>query len=733
MKIPSAHLIQDKLQQAIPWQEYLARPAQTLKVHCENVSALTSTFSSEFGAGTWGRIIGYLHDFGKGRPEWQRYLETGSGQVNHAPESAAVLLNEIPHPGLARLAAYCVYGHHTSLPDWSGMLDAVKPEENYLAPIPDASQAHQDMIVELQKIVSGENSFDILPLLIRMLFSSLVDADRLDAERAETPEKSELRTGFDSFETLQSRFDAFMSGLSAKAKPTKVNRIRAGILAECLAKAECPRGFFELCVPTGGGKTLASMAFALRHLQKHTMSRIISVIPYNSIIEQTADVYKRIFGVGNVLEHHSQFDPGNDMRAELAMENWDAPIIVTTTVQLFESLLQGRASGSRKIHNLTNSIIILDEAQKIPPEHMNSILSTLRGLVDGFGCTIVLCSATIPNLKDEIGIEYGQTVKGLPEAIRIIDDSESLAAELSRTTIRNIGTRTLRELAAELDREEQVMCIVNTRQRCKELFDLLATDRQKYHLSAAMCPAHRRRILAAIRDDLKNGRHLTVIATSLVEAGVDLDFRCVYREIAGLDSIAQAAGRCNREGLHETGNVFVFEVPETRLFGTMECAVNAVRDGLTREREFQPFTPQAYLDYFKRFYVKCSAILDKDDYAALIYNAPDLKYAFRSFGERFQMIDDQGHVPLVVLYHGSGQDDGPEKLIAELRERGPSRSLFRKLQAYTVNILTKDMENLMSAGYVEELHGVFFQVKDGIYDNEHDTGFQPGNRDDKQF
>ena len=277
------------------------------------------------------------------------------------------------------------------------------------------------------------------------------------------------------------------------------------------------------------------------------------------------------------------------------------------------------------------------------------------------------------------------------------------------------------------------MCIVNTRQRCKELFDLLATDRQKYHLSAAMCPAHRRRILTAIRDDLKNGRRLTVIATSLVEAGVDLDFRCVYREIAGLDSIAQAAGRCNREGLHETGNVFVFEVPETRLFGTMECAVNAVRDGLTREREFQPFTPQAYLDYFKRFYAKCSAILDKDDYASLIYNAPDLKYAFRSFGERFQMIDDQGHVPLVVLYHGSGQDDGPEKLIAELRERGPSRSLFRKLQAYTVNILTKDMDNLLSAGYVEELHGVFFQVKDGIYDNEHDTGFQPGNRDDKQF
>ena len=280
MKIPSAHHIQDTPKQAIPWQGYLARPTQTLKDHCENVSILTSKFASEFGAEAWGRIVGYLHDYGKGRPEWQRYMETGNGKETHSVEGTAVLLNEIRHPGLARLAAYCVYGHHTALPDWSGMLDAVKPEENHLAPVPNASQAQQDMIEELQKIVSGENSFDILPLLIRMLFSSLVDADRLDAEQAETPEKSDMRAGFDSFETLQARFDAYIADLASKAKPTKVNCVRAEILKQCLAAAEKTRGFFELCVPTGGGKTLASMAFALRHRRKHSMSRIVSVIPY---------------------------------------------------------------------------------------------------------------------------------------------------------------------------------------------------------------------------------------------------------------------------------------------------------------------------------------------------------------------------------------------------------------------------------------------------------------------
>ena len=282
------------------------------------------------------------------------------------------------------------------------------------------------------------------------------------------------------------------------------------------------------------------------------------------------------------------------------------------------------------------------------------------------------------------------------------------------------------------------MCIVNTRNRCRELFEMLAPapgGKKRYHLSAAMCPAHRRKVLAAIRDDLKNGRPLTVIATSLVEAGVDLDFRCVYREIAGLDSIAQAAGRCNREGLHETGNVFVFEVPGTRLFGTMNQAVNAVRDGLTREGEFEPFTPQAYLDYFKRFYAKCASILDKDDFGDLIYNAPDLQYAFREFGEDFRMIDDEGHVPLVVLYRGGGgkDEDDPAALIGELRDNGPSRALFRRLQAFTVNVLKRDMEKLQAAGCVDELYGVRFQVADGIYDNDHDTGFQPGDQGNYQF
>ncbi len=692
-----------------------ARPGQLLSEHCMQVSRLCEHFCSSFNAGTWGKLIGLAHDWGKFSGRWQDYMLEQKGEETHAPQSAAELVRNFPESlkFVAPIAAFCVYGHHGSLPDGIAGLDKIlqNPEcypisgELSSEFLPDWNAMVPGLKSELGLKASSENSAcEDTAFLIRMLFSACVDADRLDAERFTSPENSELRSDYDSFEILEQKFEAYMAQLAEKSEKSRVNRIRAEILDECRRKAELPPQFFSLNVPTGGGKTLSSMAFALNHLKRNGMSRIVVAIPFTSIIDQSADKYREIFGDRNVLEHHSNFEP--DKRAELAAENWDSPIIVTTTVQLFESLLKGRASSSRKIHNLANSVIILDEAQKLPPEHMNSILSTLRTLVSGYGCTVVLCSATIPALEGHVG-EYEFTrINGLPGIMPIIDDPQGLSDRLRRTHITNIGLVEMDALAERLEREEQVLCIVNSRKKCRDLFNRIA-GRTKYHLSALMCPADRRRVLEDIRRDLKENIPVVVIATSLVEAGVDLDFRVVYREISGLDSIAQAAGRCNREGRHESGEVSVFELPGTLPPGTMAFSANAYRSCLESGGVFPELTQTVYRKYFKNFYTYCGLLLNSDGFS----NAFDVfpEFAFRKFGDTFNMIDNEDYVPLVVLYGKS-----PE-LIERLRQDGPSRRLFRKLQPYTVNIRSKELAFLERSGCVEELYGLKIQQIANIY------------------
>lgn len=292
------------------------------------------------------------------------------------------------------------------------------------------------------------------------------------------------------------------------------------------------------------------MAFALDHAVTHNLSRVIYAIPFTSIIEQNAKIFQDILGRDEVLEHHCNFKESDDLedvaynsRRGLATENWDAPVVVTTNVQFFESLFHNKPSRCRKLHNIARSVIILDEAQAIPTEYMEPCLAALRELVEHYGCTIVLCTATQPALDDKSSLRMA-----LPKIEEIVDDSKHLYEALQRTTVSFVGKLTDDELAVRLEEENQVLSIVSTKPQARALFELLQGHDGVFHLSTNMYPQHRRRVLDEIRTRLKQNKTCRVISTSLVEAGVDLDFPVVYRAMAGLDSIAQAAGRCNREG-----------------------------------------------------------------------------------------------------------------------------------------------------------------------------------------
>lgn len=687
-----------------------ARPGQPLIDHLRKVAGCAEEFGRKFHSPVSCAMVGLLHDCGKASVEWQAYLNTGKNQVSHAPESAALCV-QLFGDLWGILPAYAIKAHHSHLPNWDGDLDKIPgrlrdrqlrtfAEEELL---PDPDTARKAMEDELRKAVTSPES---LQLWIRMAASALVDADRLDAEAFENPERSARRGQYAAWDEFEENFRRHMERKQAEAAPGPVNAIRRAIQEEAVEKADGKPGFYTLNAPTGGGKTLCAMAFALKHRRANGMDRIIMSIPYNAIIEQTADSYKKIFGAGNVLEHHSGFDPGDNPAYRPAAENWDMPLIVTTNVQLFESLLKSGASGLRKLHNIANSILILDEAQMLPREHLVPILATLRALVADFGCTVVLCSATIPALEESIVRSDNSRLAGLPPATPLVADPDALAEALRRTRIRHLGTRSPEELAAELASAGQTLCIVNTRRTCRRLYDLVDAP-MKIHLSGSMCPAERRKLIGKIRESLNNGEPIVVVATSLVEAGVDLDFRTVYRELAGIDSIAQAAGRCNREGRQKTpGEVFTFDLGN-KPPPSLQAGYNAARELLPDDGELV-MTPALYRKYFKLYY-GMTAQFDKANFAGYFKDPPE--YDFDFFSADFNMIDNAYQGPLVVLYGNAAE------LVEKLESAGrPDRDLLRQLQQYTVNVPKEQLDRWRDAGCVRTVAGIDVQSAPGLYE-----------------
>ena len=466
------------------------------------------------------------------------------------------------------MLAYVIAGHHGGLPD-GGEQEGQLHYRLKHGKVPEIVEPlfENDLLEELLppfKLTADRAGFS-LAFFVRMIFSCLVDADFLDTEAFCAPEKAQCRPISKTtqlFIELKRRFDTHLADKTRDADPTAVNKLRKAILGQCREMAKRPSGFFSLTVPTGGGKTFSSLAFSLDHAVEHGFRRIVYAIPFTSIIEQNAKVFEQALGREHVLEHHCNYKERDEpeegvyeRRRGLAAENWDAPVVVTTNVQFFESLYSNKPSRCRKLHNIAKSVIVLDEAQAIPTEYLEPCLAVLRELVEHYDCTVVLCTATQPALDDKSSLRMA--LSGVTE---IIDDPAQLYQELSRTEVKFIGNLSDDALIGHLQAESRVLCILPTKSQTRAVFEQLGGAEGLFHLSTNMYPEHRRQVLDEIRLCLKEEKPCRVISTSLVEAGVDLDFPVVYRAMAGLDSIAQAAGRCNREGKMEgKGKVFVFE------------------------------------------------------------------------------------------------------------------------------------------------------------------------------
>ncbi len=681
---------------------------QSLGVHLQNVASLASGFAAVFGAGDWGRFAGLLHDAGKATAAFQRRLEGSAERVDHSTFGARLAREKAGPLGL--LLSYAIAGHHGGLPD--GGLQETQlhyrlkhgkvPADVALLPVVDIRKPLKPPF----KMKRDEAGFS-MAFFTRMLFSCLVDADFLDTEGFCSPEKHADRPseGPEQLTPLKSKLDHHLSQLAAKADPSPVNRLRQQILTQCRIKATSSPQIFSLTVPTGGGKTLSSLSFALDHAIANKQRRVIYAIPFTSIIEQNAGVFQDILGREQVLEHHSNFKEKDEMeevaynrRRGLAAENWDAPVVVTTNVQFFESLFSNKPSRCRKLHNIANSVIVLDEAQAIPTEYLEPCLAALRELVERYRCTVVLCTATQPAFSDQ-GLH-----NRLPEVNEIIENPRRLYEDLRRTEVRFIGKLTDAELAARIEVEKQVLCIVSTKPQARALFEMLPKGAGNFHLSTNMYPEHRRRVLNGIRDRLKRDQPCRVVSTTLVEAGVDLDFPVVYRAMAGLDSIAQAAGRCNREGelnkVGQLGQVFVYEPEQpTRMPWVKRCATRAA-EALRSLPDAEPIGLEAMCRYFGLLYDVQD--LDKEKIYSLLNGlTPELYFPFREVGDAFRFIEDDSIGVIIPA------EPAAEKLVQELRYSEYPRTVLRKLQPYTVGVRRKEFAFLSAAGALEELDDAY--------------------------
>lgn len=694
-------------------QTYLAHIApdgrqQTVQEHLEGTAELCARFAAAFGAEEQGRLIGMAHDIGKTSKEFQARLQ-GGPIVDHTTAGTV----ECAMQDLL-WAAHCVAGHHGGLLDEGTFEDQAgdatllgRVKKGIAGRIPSYSKNVPLEAVSQPALWGKEPLTDAF--FIRMMYSCLVDADYLDTEQF-MKGKTRARGHYDPLPVLMDRLEQYIAPWWAPK--TELNRKRCDILRTCIEKGDEPKGLYTLTVPTGGGKTVASLAFALRHAVHHGMARVIYVIPYTSIIEQNAAVFREILGQENVVEHHSgvQYDPDGDLdlegyRQALATENWDAPVIVTTAVQFFESLYAARPSKCRKLHNLVNSVIIFDEAQMIPTGHLRPCVAGIAQLVEHYGATAVLCTATQPSLGD-LFREYanGRESRELCPGIQKAYD------QFRRVSFVRGGKKTWEEVAGELADRTQVLCIVNSRKAAQEIYEKLPGE-GSFHLSTLMYPDHRRKVLEKIRGRLREGLPCRVVSTSLIEAGVDIDFPVVYREMAGLDSILQAAGRCNREGKRkpEDSLVVIFE-GEGTIPPLLEVNIGATQEALTNVAD--PGSPEAIAAYFTSYRSLAEKKLDK---ANVIAAFTEENNPFRTVAERFHLIDDL--TKTVYIPEGEGAELA-ERLLAGER----SRSLYRKAGRYGVTVYGPHYAELLEAGDILPLdeesavlhHSALYQETTGL-------------------
>jgi CRISPR-associated endonuclease/helicase Cas3 len=735
-----AHSVQDKPESA--WE--------TLEAHLEAVARRSASYAGKFGAEDWGRFAGELHDIGKASQEFQARLHGSSKSVDHSTAGARIAADHLGAWGL--LLAYAIAGHHAGLANGTGeglpgtprALDRRLDKNAWSLPDIGDWQAFCTLPKALSPFAPTKRpdltgSHDrigfSLAFRTRMLFSALVDADRLATEefyRRAAGQSAAARGMWRPLHDLKARLDDFMSQKSnaaaaiASAGQRLVQTERAKVLGAARRASQRDPGLFSLTVPTGGGKTLASLTFALDHAIAHGLDRVIYVIPFTSIIEQTASVFRDALGSGladQVIEHHSAFREDEVLarletaaggesslqageRLRFATENWDAPIVVTTGVQFFESLFSNRPGRCRKLHNIARSVIILDEAQTLPQKLLRPTLAAIEELALHYKTTAVLCTATQP----AVGATRADGRKGLKGGLadirEIVDEPQRLYRSLARVTVQPPRTLSADALAGELAALDKVLCIVGTRAQARDLFKMLGERSGRdttFHLSALMCPAHRTRKLADIRAALDRGP-ARVVATTVVEAGVDIDFPCVWRQMAGLDSIAQAAGRCNREGkrTREQAIVQLFEVDGWNSIRELRPNEQAARNVLRRGFD-DVLGLEAIEAYFEHLFWQQDSKLDTHGLLAA-FNAQAARgwFPFADTAQQYRLIESVME-PLIVSW-----DDKARAAINALGDPDlPSagvRAAARRLQPYIVNVPRDPFDRLRRSGRVEAIN-----------------------------
>ncbi len=701
--------------------EYIARinedtnDEQLLKTHLNNVANICEKYASAFKTEKLAYQIGYLHDIGKYSHAFQKRIRGNPLRVDHSTAGAKLAQKKF-NKLLSTICGYCIAGHHAGLPDLGCDADNAesptlkgrlkKPIEDYDFYKTELVLKEFDDVSEVAAIVNASKTQPdfALSLYTRMLFSCLVDADYLDTERFMKGETNR---------SIDYDFCVLRQKLNDKLKQFEhlsgvINQKRREILQSCLSAAEEEKGMFRLSVPTGGGKTLSSMAFAISHLLKHDLKRIIYVIPYSSIIEQTALDFKKIFGEEYVLEHHFNYeydyDENNKLspmqeRFKLATQNWDMPIIITTNVQFFESLFSNKSSRCRKLHNICQSVIIFDEVQMFSYDFLKPCLMAISELVNNYDSSVVFCSATQPNF-DFLLAKH--------EIKEIVKNSNELEKVFKRTEIVKAGVLSENEIIEKIKILNQVLVVVNSRKEALSLYEKLNDD-QSFCLTTLMTPGDRKEAIKRIKTDLSEGKNCRVISTQLIEAGVDIDFPVVYRAIAGIDSIIQSAGRCNREGRLDKGQVYVFSPEkEPKRKGHL---LQGIQIGNMIMNEYKDINSSEAIEaYFKNAYDASNLDINKTLNCFIKKNnVAQLDYDFKKAADDFKLIDNDQKQIIIP-------DEEIAAIIEKIKYSKTPGIFFNKLQQKSVSVYSYEFNKLFNDKKIfEVLDGLFMLQDNSLY------------------